>query len=850
VSILFANGDGTFTRAAAAPAVGINPGLIAAGDFNGDGQLDLVVVNNCGNDASCNSGGTISILLGDGSGNFTAAPQFPLPIGFSDSIVMGDFNNDGKLDFAIQNQSNSSNVNVFLGNGDGTFTVKAVADTGGFAASTFVTGDFNADGNLDFAIQECLGDTLRCVWGFAILSGDGAGNFTPAASYSIPNAGLGPTPPSLVAGDFSGDGILDLAVLSRDGVIVYRGNGDGTFSGLPPTPTGNDDQQSLIASGDFNGDGNLDLVLSDAGRQAVKILLGDGAGNFPAISSRSEETPASYMVVGDFNGDGRLDLEVGDVYSTDSAFLLLQAPDLTLSKTHTGNFTQGQTGVTYTITATNSGSVTTTGMVTASDVLPLGLTATAMSGTGWDCSANSFPVSGNGTAMASCTRSDALAPGASYPPITLVANVAANAPESLTNTATVSDGGDGNPSNNSANDPTTIVTYNVYVPASMAFLDQLVGSTGAPQTATLTMSGTGTLDISSIAVSGDFAQTNDCGSTLGPATTCTITITFTPTATGTRTGFITVSDNAPNSPQTIALTGTGIQPAVTLSPASLAFGNQFVGNVGLPQNFSVTNSGTSPLNISSVVASSSYGDSVGCTSPIPPGSTCSISVFFDPASSGSITGTLTITDDAPGSPHTVTLSGTGQDFTLAATSSSSTTANIAQGLTANFVLSLAPSGGFSQPVSFTCSGAPLKSACTVNPAVVTLSSINPTAIMVSVTTTASSLGLPQSLPPSPTILGAPPFIAWWMAFILAVGLVAFARRARGRVPPRLAMGTAVLLVTMLGAFGMPGCGGGTMPTAIHTAGTPAGTYTLNVTGTFASGTDTLSHSVQLTLTVH
>jgi uncharacterized repeat protein (TIGR01451 family) len=120
-------------------------------------------------------------------------------------------------------------------------------------------------------------------------------------------------------------------------------------------------------------------------------------------------------------------------------------PDLTISKSHTGNFTQGQTGAQYTITVSNVGLGSTSGTVSVVDTLPAGLTATALSGTGWSCS----------LATLTCTRSDALASG-SYPNIILTVNVASNAPSSVTNSATVSGGGEQNTANNTANDPTTV----------------------------------------------------------------------------------------------------------------------------------------------------------------------------------------------------------------------------------------------------------------------------------------------------------------------------------------------------------------------------------------------------------
>ncbi|UBF29979.1 DUF11 domain-containing protein (plasmid) [Kovacikia minuta CCNUW1] len=130
-----------------------------------------------------------------------------------------------------------------------------------------------------------------------------------------------------------------------------------------------------------------------------------------------------------------------------SVNIIPNTPDPTIAKSHTGSFTQGGTG-TYTITVTNSGGVATSGTVTVADTLPTGLTPTAATGTGWSCAIAGQTVT--------CTRSDALAALVSYPAITLTVSVAANAPTSVTNTATVSGGNDGNTGNNSSSDPTTI----------------------------------------------------------------------------------------------------------------------------------------------------------------------------------------------------------------------------------------------------------------------------------------------------------------------------------------------------------------------------------------------------------
>ncbi len=133
-------------------------------------------------------------------------------------------------------------------------------------------------------------------------------------------------------------------------------------------------------------------------------------------------------------------------YSPTATAVTTGTPDLTISKSHSGNFTQGQTGATYSLTVSNAGDGPTTAAVTVTDSLPAGLTATALAGSGWTCSLGTL----------SCTRSDALAAAASYPGITVTVDVAGAAPASLTNSATVGGGGEVNASNDSASDPTTI----------------------------------------------------------------------------------------------------------------------------------------------------------------------------------------------------------------------------------------------------------------------------------------------------------------------------------------------------------------------------------------------------------
>jgi methionine-rich copper-binding protein CopC len=200
-------------------------------------------------------------------------------------------------------------------------------------------------------------------------------------------------------------------------------------------------------------------------------------------------------------------------------------------------------------------------------------------------------------------------------------------------------------------------------PTSLTFASQSVGTTSSAQTVTLTNSGGGALSISSIAVtgtnSGDFAQTHSCGSSLAAGASCSINVTFTPTAVGTRTATLTVTDNASGSPQTASLTGTGTSAGASLSPTSLTFAGQQVGTTSSAQPLTLSSTGSTSLNITSITVSSNYGQTNNCGSSVAAGSKCTINVTFAPTSPGTLNGSLAVSDNASGSPQTASLTGTG-----------------------------------------------------------------------------------------------------------------------------------------------------------------------------------------------
>src|SRR5208282_2998367 len=206
---------------------------------------------------------------------------------------------------------------------------------------------------------------------------------------------------------------------------------------------------------------------------------------------------------------------------------------------------------------------------------------------------------------------------------------------------------------------------------SLSFGNQLLGTTSAAQTETVTNAGTANLTISTVTVGGtnasDFAKSADTctGATVTPTNTCTVSVTFTPSATGSRSASLSFTDNASNSPQTVSLSGTGIAPAVSLSGSSLSFANQLVGTTSTAQAETVTNTGTANLTISTVAIGGTNASDFAkradtCTgATVVPNGACTVSVTFTPSATGSRSASLSFTDNASNSPQTVSLSGTG-----------------------------------------------------------------------------------------------------------------------------------------------------------------------------------------------
>ena len=437
----------------------VNASIAFMADFNGDGKLDLAVGVGI---VPAPNGIAAAIFLGRGDGTFQPAASYPGNI-----LAIGDFNADGKIDFISSASATSPNVTVFLGNGDGTFRQGGIFPSGGQFDSVAVA-DFNGDGNADLITG--LANTRF------LLVGNGDGTFQPPVSFSLLET-VGPPPALQVAdfnldgkadfyssyvhlgkgdgtfqppiitpfalgiapiGDFNGDGIPDF--LSNNGFLeVIIGNGDGTFRAplASPAPPG----LSGLLAGDFNGDGKLDaLSVSSAG---AWLSFGNGDGTFqPPVNITTQAARAVFA--GDLNGDGRTDFILQTSDGNLTAFLASAFPDFTVAATHSGTFSPGTAG-TFTISVGNAGAGFSSGVVIVTDALPPSVTLANLSAGGWAC-----------TGAVVCTRLDSLAPGAAYPPITLNVNVGAGVGGTISNTVTVSGGGEVNVANDSVTDAFTV----------------------------------------------------------------------------------------------------------------------------------------------------------------------------------------------------------------------------------------------------------------------------------------------------------------------------------------------------------------------------------------------------------
>ncbi len=720
ISVFSGAGDGTFEIGAASPA-GLVPVAAVVGDFNRDGRRDLAVVNQACTSLPCTNG-SVSVFLGNGDGTFQPRVDYTtgnIPV----AVTVADLNGDGIPDLAVVNNGfgTSNTVSVFLGKGDGTFlsggtlvtgtgpTQAVAADFGGNGtmdlavaysagisiipgrgAGTFgprtdypiadgakaiAVGDFNHDGKPDLAVT-----TPDSV---VVLLGNGDGTFQPGVSYPVDSI---TDLDSILVGDFSGSGKLDLLVgKSNNAVSILVGNGDGTFLPAVDIPVGKSERGWV--AGDFDCDGRLDLAAASVGPNAVFVALnapvvalypaaldfgGQGVGttSAPATVTVSNPSGAPLLISG---------VTASDAFTVTNACPATLAPgsscalSISFSPTAIGD----ASGV-LTISDNASGGpqnvpVHGTGVgEPAASVSPASLsfapqnvgttsaggTVTLMNPGGAALSIASVTASEDFAATDTCVPS--LAAGAQC---TITVTFAPTAAGTRTGVLTITDSALPSPQTVSLTGTGVANPVAGLSSSSLAFGNQRVNTTSSPQSLTLNNSGNSPLQISSIDATGAFSVTNNCPASLGAGASCTISASFAPAATGILVGAVNITDNAVDSPQSVALTGTGTAPLASLSASNLTFAGQMVGTSSSAQSFSLSNPGNAVLTISSAALtgpnSADFSLQNGCGGSLNPGQSCSVSVIFNPAAAGIRNAVVTITTDAAGSPESVALNGTG-----------------------------------------------------------------------------------------------------------------------------------------------------------------------------------------------
>jgi Bacterial type II and III secretion system protein/FG-GAP-like repeat len=300
--------------------VGNGPVALTAADFRNIGQLDIAVVNEIDN--------TLTILVNQGAGTFLTSSGSPISLGtarttvpaIAPAITSAVLTSSGFHDLLVTDPVTNT-VQVLLSNGDDTFKQAPGSPIAvGQQPSAIVTGDFNADGNLDFVVTNFTDNT------FSLFLGNGDGTFkpAPASPFPLPPAATGPI--AMTVTDINSDGNLDLAIVAQttNNLSILLGNGNATFSLATGSPITVGKSPIAIDTGDLNDDGHPDLVIANQTDNTVSVLLGNGDGTFTAATNSPLATgqgPTS-VVIADFNADGNPDIAVTDP-QTDSVSVFL-----------------------------------------------------------------------------------------------------------------------------------------------------------------------------------------------------------------------------------------------------------------------------------------------------------------------------------------------------------------------------------------------------------------------------------------------------------------------------------------------------------------------------------------------
>src|SRR5215469_540355 len=733
---------------------------------------DFAQTNNCGSSVAGGSNCTIYITFqptatGTRSGtlqlnaNVTSYPA-TIPLTGTGIAVPAPSFSVSSLTFASQRVNTTSPAqSVTLSNtGSGALTISSINFTGSF-------GDFAQSNNCG----PSLAGGATCVINVTftpITTGTRTGTLTVSSNA-----------PSQPSAAISGSGVASVASLSQNS-LGFAPQFVGTTSAsqtvtLTNTGTATLNISSISASGDFaqtntcgtavaanancsinvtftptlsgNRSGTLSITDDDLGTNPQTVSLG-GTGTAPALSFSpsgfsnfgtqrvNTTSPAQTMTITN-NGNATLSISgftasAGFNQTNNCGSTLAVGANCTVNVTFTPT-AQGSVSGTLTLNSNLPGtppsfSLTGTGGASAAalsvNTLAFGsqLVGTAsgaqsvtLTNTGTlSLNISSFSASGDFTQSNNCPASLAVAASC-----TINVTFTPTASGTRTGALSIVDDAIGGSAQSVALSGTGYTLSAAFSPSSLSFVAQRVGTTSSAKNVILTNTGTGTLSISGLVVSGDFTQTNNCPASLGAGATCTVSVVFVPAARGTRTGSLTLNSNATGTPPSVSLSGTGIGPVASLSPSSLTFAAQHVSSTSSAQTVTLSNTGDAILDISSIAASGDFAETNNCASTLAAGAQCTVNVTFTPTAAGTRTGALTITDDASnGNTQTVALTGTGVDFSLSVSPASLT---VTHGSSVTTTVTVSALGGsFNSSVSLACSSAlPKGLNCSFSPGGVT-----------------------------------------------------------------------------------------------------------------------------------